>query len=262
MKYLLIFSLVIILGNESIAQNYKLISKLTIAGSFTTDPLSNVYSYSGGDIFKYSSDGTLLASYSNRELGEITFLDASNPMKILVVFGTFSRALILDASLSANFTLDLSLSGTPDQQIICLSKEEGFWIYDRNEMLIRKLSETLSVVAEGTSLRQVSRDPLEPSKIFDTGSWILLFISQYGVVVFDRFGTYFKTIPATETDEIQVLNNNEFIYKEGDEMMSVDIQKGITKRFRLPGNEPADKVRVESGHIFIHNGDVLNIFGY
>jgi len=262
MRILLFLSIIMLSGSASVAQEYRLISKLQNTGSFTTDPLSNVYFYSGGDIFKYASDGTLLASYSNREFGEITYLDASNPMKILAVFGTFSRALVLDASLSSNATLDLSVLGTPDQQLICLSREAGFWIFDRNEMNVKKLSETLTVLAEGTSLRQVSSDPVEPSVIFDTGKWILLFVSQYGVVVFDRFGTYFKTIPVTETDEIQLLNENEFISKSGDGMISHDIQKGITKKFRLPVNEPGDKVRIEPGHIFIHNGDALNIYSF
>lgn len=262
MKYLILFFLWFTIADITKAQNYKFTGKLDISGNFTTDPLSNIYNYKGGDIFKYAPDGRLLASYSNREFGEITHLDASNPMKILAVFGTFSRAVILDASLSANFQLDLSVLGSPDQQIICLSKEQGFWIYDRNEMVIKRLSETLSVVSDGTSLRQVSREPLEPSGIFDTGSWVLLFVSQHGVIVFDRYGTYFKTIPVTETDNIQILNVNEFIFKDGDGMTSMDIQKGITKKFRLPANEPADQVRVEAGHIFIHNGDVLNIYSY
>jgi hypothetical protein len=262
MKYRILFLMFFSFAVNLQAQDYRHSGKLIISGNFTTDPLSNIYSYTGGDIFKYGPDGKLLASYSNREFGEITHLDASNPMKILAVFGTFSKAVILDASLSANFTMDLSVLGSPDQQIICLSKEQGFWIYDRNDMTIKRLNETLSVISEGTSLRQVSSDPLEPSIIFDTGAWVLLFVNQYGVLVFDRYGTYFKTIPVTETDEIQILNGNEFIFKDGDGMISIDIQKGITKKFRLPQNDPADKVRVEAGHIFIHNGDVLNIYSY
>lgn len=262
MNYLLYFFIFFLVAGNAQAQNYKFSRKIELSGNFTTDPLSNIYNYKGGDIFKYASDGTLLASYSNREFGEITHLDASNPMKILAVFGTFSKAVILDVSLSANIMVDLSILGSPDQQVICLSKEQGFWIYDRNEMVIKRLNETLSVILEGTSLRQVSSEPLDPIQIFDSGSWILLFINQYGVLVFDRYGTYFKTIPVTETDNIQILNVNEFIFKDGDGMMSIDIQKGITKKFRLPLNDPADNVRVEAGHIFIHNGDILNIYSY
>ena len=109
------------------AQEYKLVHTVSCSAdaSFTTDPIGNFYIYIKGDITKFNSDGIETARYSSREYGDISYVDATNSLKVLVVFKEFSKAILLDAALSPQATMDLSFPGIPYVNFICTSRESG-----------------------------------------------------------------------------------------------------------------------------------------
>lgn len=259
----LLFILCILHGLPSEAQEYLLKTRLeNFTGRFTSDPLGNVYRWSGGDLYRYNPDGQQTASFSSRDYGDITYVDASNPMKILVVYESFSKALLLDAKLSANVTIELNQPGGALIRWICLSREEGYWIFDPVVQAVRKLNDQLQTTIEGTPLSSVSTSGVQIQGIFDTGRWLILDAGIQGIVILDRFGTWFKTIPVTAPMGLQVRGPNEVMYKEGNAVIIYDIQKGTGTGFALPKNDAHDAVRVDGGRIFLLKSSLLEIYSY
>src|SRR5437867_3559374 len=72
------------------------------ADFFTTDNFGNTYLVKGEEIKKYSASGDLLKIYSNKTMGKITSIDASNSLRLLVFYKDFSSIIILDDLLSQN----------------------------------------------------------------------------------------------------------------------------------------------------------------
>lgn len=244
------------------AQQYTLQHEIQLPeGKFTTDPLGNIYSYNRGDVTKFSQEGLELNRYSTRDYGLISHVDASNPLKILVVFQEFSMAVVLDASLGQNSTFDLTSTTMPFVKLLCSSRESGYWYFDPVEKRLKKISDQLIVTREGTPMRQISEEPLEPSQIFDSGNWLIMNVPEYGFLVFDRFGTYYKTIPVTTRHSVQA-NGDDILFKENEQMTLIDIKTGITRSFVLPENDPSDECRVEGSHIFLRKNNVLKIYSY
>ena len=262
-NYLIIILILFSFQNEVLSQQYQPVQIIqNFEGNYTTDPLGNIYRYTRGDIVKYDLNGIQAGSFSSRDYGDISYIDASNPMKILVVYEKFSKALVLDAGLSANFTIDLIFPGSPIISLICISTEEGYWIYDPIGMQLKRINSQLTIISEGTSLRQISESTIEPKQIYDSGQWLILNAPGFGILIFDRYGTYFKTLKADTVAEIQIRNMDEIMYKEETVMASTNIKTGEIKKFTLPDNMPQDHCRVESNRIFVKTENTLKIYSY
>ncbi|HMT29139.1 MAG TPA: hypothetical protein PKD91_07665, partial [Bacteroidia bacterium] len=230
-------------------------------GKLTTDPLGNIYIYNKGDLTKYTPEGVEIARYSSREFGDITSVDASNSLKILVVFADFSKAVILDASLGQNTSLDLTANGLQLVKLICSSRETGYWVYDPVDKRLKRINDHLDIAVEGTPLRQITDESLTPQYLFDSGNWLIMNVPGYGFLIFDRFGTYYKTIKPGINTMFQA-NGHEILYKEMDHMVQINIQTGVTRNFLLPVNNPEDECRVEGKRIFLLKKNALKIYSY
>jgi len=262
MKSQLIFLFLLFFSAQLPAQEYKLLVTIPCTGgTFTTDPLGNCYIFIKGDIFKFNTDGLETARFSSREYGDISYVDASNPLKILVVFKEFSTAVVLDASLSPHATIDLSFPGIPYVNVICTSREDGYWIVDPVAKQVRKINDQLAIVLDGTPFRQVSDNEIESLYLVDSGNWLVMNKTGFGVLIFDRFGTYYKTINDIPAVPVQAMGH-EIMYKEKSGMMKLDITTGKTDHFLLPENSQEDACRVEGNRIFLKSTNSLKIYSY
>ena len=64
--------------------------------SVEIDAFGNVYVINAMQISKYNALGILQKSFSVKRYGKIDFVDASNPLKILVYYKDFQQVLFLD----------------------------------------------------------------------------------------------------------------------------------------------------------------------
>lgn len=262
MRYLILLIIFVCVNVDSRSQEYLLKAEIPVPeGFFTTDPMGNVLVYNKGDITKFSPLGMELARFSTREFGDISHVDASNPQKILVIFSDFAKAVILDASLGRNASFDLTFDGIQLVKVICGSRESGYWYFDPAEKRLKKIDDQLNVTIEGTALRQVTDEPVEPSLLYDSGKWLIMNAPEYGFLIYDRFGTYFKTLSPSGPGSFQAIND-EILFKEGEKMCSLNIKTGVHKHFILPENEANDACRVEGQRIFLLQKNILKIFSF
>jgi hypothetical protein len=259
LNLLLLFFLVACSG---FSQSYQLLTSIPLkGGQFTTDHMGNIYHFHSGDLVRYDNNGNQNGIFSSREYGDITSVDVTNPMKVLVVYGDFSRAVVLDKGFAANSSFSMTLADGVPYQLIASSFEGGYWVFDPMRRKLLRLNEQLMVVSEGTDLRQVSADPIEPVQITDTGKWLLIRDKGNAIRVFDRYGTYFKTIETEGGGGLHV-RNQEVLVKSGTSMVSYEIQTGRISRFVLPENHPDDLCRIASKRIFILHDQMLRIYKY
>jgi hypothetical protein len=257
-----LFFISLIFFQTSIAQEYKLQQSISpFEGNFTTDYLGNIFRFVSGDVIRYDLNGIQTGIYSSREFGDVHAVDASNPMKILVVFEKFSTAVLLDNNMSANTTIRLSLPGIPVFSLIATSRDGGFWIFDPQAKQLKKMNEQLTIIAEGTNMRQITDNDIIPSKILDSGNWIVLATKNNGYMIFDRYGTYYKTINEQTGTDFQV-TNDELMFKHADKMMVIDVKRGTTRSFLLPENVTENPCRVENKRIYVHQENSLKIYSY
>src|ERR1051325_8733802 len=67
---------------------------------FTADNQGNIYVVKANELNKYNNAGKLLYKYSNKNFGNISAVDASNMLRILVYYKDFSQVVFLDNTLT------------------------------------------------------------------------------------------------------------------------------------------------------------------
>jgi len=106
--------------------------QLDVQGAFIrSDELGNIFLVNNNQLFKYSSNGEQLHTYSNLYSGDISFIDTHDPFKILIYYQAFGQVEFLDHSLSLTAsTIDLNHLNLSLGTLVCSSYQGEFWVDD------------------------------------------------------------------------------------------------------------------------------------
>lgn len=229
------------------------------ADYFTSDNLGNAYTVSGHEIFKYLPSGKLFNRYSNLMLGNITSVDASNPLKILLFYKDFSKIQFLDNQLAeSRGVISLQDLGLEQSTLACISFDNGFWVYDQINFSLIRFNQTFDKVQEARNINQnIGYEP-QPDFLHEWGDWIYLNNPETGILVFDIFGTYFKTIPLKGLTSFQIARENLLYFKDG-KLMAYNLKTLHEGEIQVP----ADKIqmlRIEKEKLMILTNESLKVY--
>lgn len=189
------------------------------------DKLGNIYTSNGTIIYKYNTKGELLCSFSHLTNGKISSIDPYNPMKILVFSRDFLHITFLDTYLSPLNTISGLLSDYNLYQptLVCASHDNGFWVYDEVVEQLFRFDFQGKKSNESLAFSQIATEKIMPNQIQETESgYIIVNDINYGLLVFDQFGTYIKTIPIPQIRHFDTFGNL-IVYTSGNKLIALDI---------------------------------------
>lgn len=189
----------------------KLIKKIQVEGLQYTyaDNLNNIYSVANNEIVKYDSEGKYFSKFSDKTWGAIHHVDASNPLKILVFYKDFSKIIFLDNMLGqTGSTIFLEKLGLEQAQLACSSHNNGIWIFNQLNFELIRLAQTLEITNRTGNLGQVLAINMAPNFMLQHNNFLYLNNPETGILVFDSFGTYYKTIPIKGLSSFQVRDDD------------------------------------------------------
>lgn len=248
-KHILILFLIV--STNIVAQNQLVVP---FSGkSFTTDQFGNFYAISNVEIKKYAPNGKLLYTYSNNLLGEISSVDVYNPLKILVYFKEFTKIITLDNTLSPTSALiDLTTLDIDETSLVCRSYNDGIWYYNPIRFeLIRKNNELITT-NQSVQLANLLNKNIQPNFLVEYNNQVYLNDPKNGILVFDNFGTYIKTLPIYGLKEFQVKEKYLLFVNDKNEIMTFDF---FTLEISIYGKTALEKikaVRIEQNFIYKH----------
>lgn len=177
--------------------------------SIKTDGFGNIYVINEDEIIKYNSNGISQKKFSTKRYGKIEFVDATNPLKILVYYKDFQQILFLDNQMTATSDMiSLEKVGYEQTSLVCSSANNSFWLYDKqNNELLRFNAELQSLVKTG-NLKRILDIDLKPNFIKEHNGYLYLNSPNEGILVFDIYGTFNKTLPLKGLKEFNVINGN------------------------------------------------------
>jgi hypothetical protein len=172
------------------------------------DNLLNVYGVRSTEIFKYKSDGTFAFRFSDEQMGGVGALDITYPLRPLVMYPDLNYVVLLDNTLSNNRgRINLLSKNISMGTLGCSSVQNHFWFYDAMNFSLTRMNENLSQAATTGNLSQILRIDLNPNFIVEFANRVYLNNPESGILVFDIFGTYIKTIPIKGLERFQVFEN-------------------------------------------------------
>jgi hypothetical protein len=257
-KFLLTFFAILLLSFQE--PGYRLITGITAQASvITSDNLGNCYIVRNNVLSKYDPNGVLIKSYSDKSFGNISHVDVTDPMKPLLFYREFSKIVFLDNTLSLNGTaVSIEDRGFQDVQLAAQSRSNGLWIYIGQDAELVRLNEQLEVTHRTGNLRQVLGMSIGPDYLVEYNNRVYLNSPKDGILVFDMYGTYFKTIPAKQLHSFQV-QDDEVLYLQDGKLHSYNIQTLAEQQIALPDSS-ALSFRAEKERLFLRKEKIVNFY--
>ena len=228
--------------------------------NFTTDKLGNFYFYKEQEIIKLSPKGDTLFQNSNKTSGNIHFIDVQNPLSILVFYKNQSLVSVLDNTLSEKSnSVDLSQFDLYQVELVSSSIDnDHIWIYNQENTTLLKLNRNLGTTQEIGNLHNLLDIDITPNFMVETNDNLYLNNPETGILVFDKFGTYYKTIPVKGLEKFQIKNNKIYFTQNGFfgyyDMLELSYHKFMSTQALF------NKVRIEKSNICNYSGNILSIF--
>lgn len=182
------------------------------ANTIVADKLGNIIAVNNDQLIKLKPDGSVYRVYSNKQLGTITSIDVSNPLKILLFYQPFARILFLDNTLTENGSpIYLDQLELEQASAVCSSFDNGFWVFNQIDFCLYRYNQNLQLTNSTKNINQFLNQKPMVNFMLEYENRLYLNDSRIGILVFDIFGTYLKTIPIKNISRFQ-LRNDRIIY--------------------------------------------------
>jgi len=218
-----------------------------------TDQFGYYYEITDNEIKKYTSnDGVFNYTYSNNVLGVIANVDVTNPYKTVVYFRDFSKIIILDNTLSPTTDLielkEIDLEAT---SLVCRSYNNGFWYYNFINFQLTRIDGNQENFNKSANISTLINKNIQPNFLVEHNNRVYLNDPINGILVFDIYGTYLKTLPIYHLDEFQVKDKFILYVNENNQIETYDFFT-LEKHVYQPDNSKNVKfVRIENSTIFV-----------
>lgn len=229
---------------------------------FEVDNLGNMYVLSNDSRLKKINDaGDSLAVFNDvRRYGKISYIDVTNPLKILLYFQEYGTIVMLDRFLNNINSIDLRKFNLFQVKSIGLAYDNNVWIYDELEGKLKKIADDGSLISETTDIRQLTDSVPDPDLLMDQGGLVYLYDSLQGVFIFDHYGGFQKFLPLRNWQHFTVIDNT-ILGWEGHYFLKYTEKTGEEAKQEIPAYcLPAIKIVVRPDNIYVLKTDGIYVF--
>ncbi|MBC7383925.1 MAG: hypothetical protein H7296_13220 [Bacteroidia bacterium] len=241
--------------------DFKLLTSIIIqAKDMQTDRMGNLYVISQtNQLYKYDLSGKLVSTLNYAYIGNITHIDASNPFELYLFYRELNAVVFLDNNLAYRGRINLSDANVIQASSAARNYANGLWVFDQGDLQLKKIERNGKVEQmSGNVLQFAQTKTLAPNFIFDNGSRVFVNDSLEGIMVFDVFANYQKTIPVKGLKNFKVLGD-ELYYVEKKNLVAYHL-KTLQRKFILLPDSNYKEVGIEKEHLYLQKPDTILIY--
>ena len=255
MKYLLIFLFFLTL-NQEFTPVFELDAHVDL---MYRDNLDNLYTVDEYTLKKYDSKGKLLFTYSDNFLGKISSVSIGEGLKVMVYYQNNAQMVVLDNSLSQLAPpVALNFYNLGSVSLVCSSSQNRYWLYDPLQGSLIRTTNTFTQEFNSGNLDQILNLSLNPTLMTEWGNVLYLNDPKEGILVFDIFGTYKKTIPLKGLKTFQVSEYGIY-YLENGEFKFYDFKSFLIQTVQIPEMK-ATNALISNKMLFIKTEKGISVF--
>ena len=210
----LLLSPFLVLAQESVPW-----SREVVADALEIDRLGNIYLVKGNVVAKYDAEMNFLCAYDNYPAG----LDVSNPFKVIVFYSEFNKLMYLDskfAELRSPIMLDdAELYNT---KVVCSSSFGGFWVFDEQNVCVRRVDSNLEISQQGTNIYDKLADA-DVIAMRESINYLFLFADDGKVLILDKFGNFYRSLEVGGSCTDFCVDNDVLYYSRNGEISAYDV---------------------------------------
>ncbi len=214
--------------------DYTLLKKIRTNAKFlTTDQFLNCYIISDNQMIEYDSMGIYVANFTDKRLGELNSVDVSNPMKVQLFYRDSRRIITLDNKLATTSSIRLDDLDIQQPLLFCNSYNDALWVYDQQDFQLKRIESSLQISQQSGNVSQILGHDLKPTALIEDNKWLYLNNPETGILIFDYYGNYYKTIAIKDIVSFQIIEGKLVYYKEYG-FMSYDLHSFEEKNLVMP----------------------------
>ncbi|MBR9861533.1 hypothetical protein GYB22_12480 [bacterium] len=173
--------------------------------AFSADAKGNLYVADGKNtLYKLNSKGKVITNVNTKVYGTISSIDCSNPFELYIYYSAQNILVYYDNMLNIRGETRFNSMGFNTISAVARSFDNGIWVYDYSDFQLKKLNKEGEVQSSSGNLSRFTSGQISPYKIIDFKNQIYLADSNVGIMVFDIFGTYIKTLPILNSTDFTV----------------------------------------------------------
>jgi len=250
-------SILIILLAVSIQSSSPLFEIPTEVNQIYSDNLGNLYVVKDFVVSKYNPSGNLLFTYSDNFMGEISSISIGEGLKVLVYYRDNGQLVLLDNTMSRIASpVNLNFNNLGTTTLATTSVQNSFWFFDPIQGAIIRTTNTINVIFNSGNLSQLLNSPINPNFMVEYGNKLYLNDPEMGILVFDIFGTYLKTIPIKGLLKFQIAEKGLYFYRNN-HLFFYDFQNFNQIEIPLPVKS-ALQVLVSNKMLFIQTDNAVS----
>lgn len=226
----------------------------------TTDEMGNVYLVRGDNsLIRYSQDGDSTGNFRSIQNGDLSWIDATNPLRILLFYADFSKIILLDRMLTPKNELDLKTIGIFNAPAVGISVDGRIWVYDFNNARLKKIDDQLNATNTSNDMRIESGTVPEPTCMIEREGKVYLCDAEQGIYTFDRFASFINTLEIKGVSRMQAFGS-QLVYRRGDTLNAYDLKSLSLKVIPLPHTADLVDVRIERKRMYFLYANKLDIY--
>jgi hypothetical protein len=243
--------------------NFQIIKSISIdAKDIQTDRLGNLYIITKtNQLYKYDSRGNLLGTLNYKYLGNINFIDASNPLELYVFYKELNEVLFLDNNLSYRGEMLLNDYGISQSSAIARSYDNGIWVFDNGDLQLKRMNKSGEILQMSGNVKQFLNGTIQPNFIYDNNDKVFVNDSTIGILVFSVFANYIKTIPIKSCTTIKVIEDDLFYNKAG-KLLKYNLKTFSQSEFQLPDTTYIQQISIEKERLYLLKSNSVDIYSY
>lgn len=183
---------------------------------FTVDNLGQIYVMDDDRVTLLDSTYNPLFTYSDPLLGEVSNVDFTSSLRVMLFFQDQGMFAITDNTLTLQQDpTNLNDFGLAQVQLICTSENNQYWCYDAGNNQLVRIGRDIGTNRSSIDLSMAFDHVLDPNQMLEHQGKIYINEPGEGVHLFDVFGNYEMTLPIVNCKEIEVVNEHLYFLQDG-----------------------------------------------
>ncbi|MFN0275833.1 MAG: hypothetical protein ACKVPJ_08820 [Chitinophagales bacterium] len=241
-----------------------LVLQIEVATSFfTTDHLENIYYITvENEIVKYEWQTKETFTFSNKQLGKPSYIDVSNPLKVLVLYPDFNTIAWLDNTLSSIQLL--KLNQLPDDKdylvtTVCAGQQDNvFWIFDQLSNKLISLDERGNTLFASEAFTDMFFNPYIPQQLLFENNTVYVKCTSNEILLFDVFANYVSAMDIESEGFLQITEKN-FLYVKSGMLFITQGSLYNTTYYKLPA-EDVLQAQISGDKLFLRTGKYVSVY--
>jgi hypothetical protein len=236
-----------------------------IPGNFiylNVDMLDNIYVITAGNqLKKLNAKGDSIAAFNDvKKYGNPSYIDVSNPLKILVYYKNFSTVVILDRLLTIRTTINLRKQNIFSVKAIAMSYDNNIWLFDEQDNKLKKIEDDGKLLQESTDLRLLTDSVPSPVQIIDSDNLVYLYDEKKGFFIFDYYGALKSNMPFLNWQSTAIAGKKMYGFSDNS-LLSYELNSLNLKKYELPPFfKDYQAIKAINGKVYLLKEDGVEVY--